>query len=241
MASTVDVKVRRVPAAWVLKVTMAVTGLLWAAFVLIHLYGNTKVFFGAESFNGYAHWLRHALYPLFPEGAVLWAFRIVLVISLVLHVAAAAILWSRGRASGGRASRTALTARFRGGRGSLQAFSARLMPFTGVMILAFVIIHVLDLTTGTRPIATAEFGGHETAYENLVASFSRPWMADFYVLMMLLIALHVFHGIRTAAQDLGAMGYRLRLVAVWVAGLASLAIVLGNALIPLAVQMGILT
>ena len=60
MASTVDVKVRRRPAAWVLKVTMAVTGLLWAAFVLIHLYGNTKVFFGADSFNGYAHWLRHA-------------------------------------------------------------------------------------------------------------------------------------------------------------------------------------
>ena len=66
-------------------------------------------------------------------------------------------------------------------------------------------------------------------------------MAAFYVLMMLLIALHVFHGIRTAAQDLGAMGYRLRLVAVWVAGIAALAIVLGNAFIPLAVQMGVLT
>lgn len=239
MATTV--RVRRWSATWALKVTMAVTGLLWVAFVLIHLYGNLKVFIGPDSFNGYAHWLRHALYPLFPEGAVLWAFRIVLTISLVIHVTAAAILWSRGRAGGSKSSRAALRDRFRGGRVSVRALSARLMPATGVLILAFVVIHVLDLTTGTRPVATEEFGGHEAAYENLIASFSRPWMATFYIVMMLLIALHVFHGVQTAAQDLGSMGHRLRVAVVWVAGLAALAIILGNAFIPLAVQIGILS
>lgn len=241
MATTLDATKRRGPATWALKVTMAVSGLLWAAYVLIHLYGNLKVFSGPESFNGYAEWLRHALYPFFPEGTVLWAFRIALVVSLVAHVVAAAILWSRGRRAGGSPARRAFRRRVTGGRFSIQAVSARLMPFTGVMILVFVVVHILDLTLGVQPIAPDEFGGHATAYQNLVASFDRPWMAAFYVLMMLLIALHVFHGVRTAAQDLGAMGYRLRTAAVWVGGLAAIAIILGNGAIPIAVQLGIVS
>ncbi len=42
-----------------------------AAFVAIHLFGNLKVFQGAEQFNGYAAWLREAFYPLLPKEFVL--------------------------------------------------------------------------------------------------------------------------------------------------------------------------
>lgn len=245
MTSITEVEVRRSPSTWALKVTMAVTGLIWVAFVLIHLYGNLKVFLGAESFNSYAHWLRHAFYPLFPEGFILWGMRIVLLIALILHVTCGAILWSRGRKGGGKRSRAAFRDRARGGRVSVQSVSARLMPFTGVMILIFIIFHILDLTTGTTPIASAEFASPtaevSTAYENLIASFARPWVAGFYVLIMVLLSLHVFHGVQTASQDLGAMGYRWRQVIVWIAGLCAIAILLGNAFIPVAVQLGVLS
>lgn len=236
---------RRVLSSWALKVAMAITGLIWVAFVLIHLFGNLKVFLGPDSFNGYAHWLREALYPLLPEESVLWAMRIVLATALVIHVGAAAILWSRGRRGGGKRSRVAFRDRGRAGRLSIQAVSARLMPFTGVIILIFLVFHIFDLTVGTAPIATIEFEGHgietSSAYENMIASFSRWWVAVLYSLTMILLSIHVFHGVKTAAQDLGAMGYRLRLVAVWAAGISAAAILLGNATIPLLVQLGVLS
>ena len=230
--------------SWGLKVAMAITGLIWGAFVLVHLFGNLKVFVGWEDFNGYAHWLRHALYPLLPSGFLLWAFRIVLASALVIHVYAATVLYIRGRRGGTVRSWRNLQARL-GKGGRLQALSAALMPVTGLIILAFVIFHILDLTIGLPPLAGAGFeaatGETSFAYQNLVASFQRPWIAAFYVITMVLLSLHVFHGVRTAATDLGAMGYRLRAVATWVAGFAAIAILLGNGLIPLAVQFGVLT
>lgn len=232
----------RPPGNWALKVTMAVTGLIWVAFVLIHLYGNLKVFIGPESFNTYAHWLRHAFYPLFPEGFILWAMRIILVVALLLHIWAATIVWLRGRRAGGKSARINLRDRARGGRGTVKSVSAQLMPYTGLAILAFLIMHVLDLTLGASPVAPVEFAGHTEsasyAYANLVASFQRPWMAAIYLLMMVLLSVHVFHGVQTAGQDLGAMGYRLRQVLVWVGGLCALVILAGNGFIPVAVQMG---
>ncbi|VEI13811.1 succinate dehydrogenase cytochrome b subunit [Trueperella bialowiezensis] len=225
----------KAPPSWALKVTMAITGSIWGIFVLIHLYGNLKVYQGAEKFDGYAFWLRHAFEPFFPEAGVLWIMRIVLVIALVLHVGAATILYFRGR-------------RFRGPhrakkyRNGLQAVSARLMPLTGVLILAFIIIHILDLTVGVQPIATDQFQGptatESTAYSNLVASFSRPLVAAFYSLMMVFLAIHLAHGAKNIAVDLGAMGKRLRAGFVIVGAVAAIAILIGNASIPIAVQMG---
>lgn len=190
---------------------------------------------GPESFDGYAFWLRHAFAPLFPETGVLWIMRVVLVTALILHVVSAVILYFRGRRFRGRH-------RAKKYRNGLQAVSARLMPLTGVLILAFIIIHVLDLTVGAAPIATDAFQGptatESTAYSNLVASFSRPLVAVFYSLMMVLLAIHVAHGAKNVAVDLGAMGKRVRMTLVVVGAIAAIAILLGNASLPLAVQMG---
>ena len=225
------------PASWVLKVLMAVTGAIWAAFVLIHLYGNLKVFLGPDSFNGYAHWLKNAFYPLFPKEGVLWMLRIVLIIALAIHVYAATTLYLRGRKARGR-----FRAKAKARRTGFQSFSAGLMPVTGVLILAFIILHVLDLTVGAQPVAPEGFAMHTAgesfAYSNLVASFSRLPVAIGYVVMMVLIAIHIAHGTTTLAQDLGAMGKRLRKTMAVIGGLAAAAIVLGNAAIPIAVQVG---
>ena len=228
---------RHLVPSWVLKTTMAVTGVLWVAFVAIHLFGNLKVFQGAHAFNSYAAWLREAFYPLLPKGFLLWALRIALAVSIVAHVWSAALVWWRGRQARG-----SHRARLKGAR----SWSAWLMPITGVVLLAFLVVHILDLTIGAPPAATAAFehpaaDGTAYAYENLVASFQRPAMAIFYVLVMVLLSLHIAKGFSTLAVDLGVMGKRLRASLAAIGGLLAVAILLGNATIPILVQLGVLS
>ena len=111
------------------------------------------------------------------------------------------------------------------------------MLLTGVVLLLFVVFHVIDMTTGTAPVAPESFVAG-SPYANLVASFSRPWVAAFYGITMLLLAVHIAHGVRTAAGDLGVTGLRSRSGFAVVGGVAAAAVLFGNAAIPLAVQAG---
>lgn len=216
--------------SWGLKTAMAVSGALWAFFVAVHLFGNLKIFAGAEAFNGYSAWLRVAFYPLLPEESVLWALRVALVVGLVVHVGCAALLWARARRARGPHR-----ARIRGAR----SVGAWLMPVTGIGVLAFLVIHLLDLTLGTQPIAASTYA-HADAYANLVASFQRPWSATFYVAIMVLLSVHLAKGFTTMAADLGVMGRRWRAALVAVGGLLALAVLLGNGAIPILVQLGVI-
>ena len=124
------------------------------------------------------------------------------------------------------------------------AWGARTMLPGGVVILVFGVVHLLDLTVGAivSPEAYADAGpdGVIPAYANLVASFSRPWMAVFYTVSMVVIGAHVWHGWRTLLQDWGVTGRRLRAAWATVGALAALAIIAGNAVIPLLVLAGVI-
>ncbi|WP_347353140.1 succinate dehydrogenase [Intrasporangium sp.] len=222
--------------SWALKVVMAVSGLTWLAFVLVHLVGNLKVYTGASHFDAYAAWLREVLVPLAPHGAVLWALRVVLVVLLVAHVWAAALLTARARAARGP---------HRARLHSWRSFVARTMPVTGLVVLGFLVLHVLDLTLGVRPVAPsgfrAETSGTFFAHENLVASLSRPWAAAVYTVTMVLLAGHVLHGTLVAVQDLGGVGRSVRAVATWAGAVLAVAILLGNAVIPVAILLGVVS
>lgn len=225
------------------KYVMAVTGLIFSAFVLVHMIGNLKVYQGPEAFNSYAHWLRNAFYPVLPYEGLLWILRVVLLVSVLAHVVCALLLKSRARRA--RGSTRARSARRRRGLG-LSVFAARSMLTTGVVLLLFVIFHILDLTTGTRPAAPQGFQAatHESsfAYSNLVDSFSR-WPASLvYIAAMLALALHLLHGLVSAVYDLGVgVGTGARNVLAAVALLVALVIALGNTTIPVAVLMGLIS
>lgn len=223
---------RRRPSNHALKLVMAVTGILFVAFVVVHMIGNLKVYAGPEDFNSYAHWLREAFQPVLPYEGLLWILRVVLLIALVLHVWCAAVLWARARRARGRY------------RAPLRRTSAlaRTMPLTGIALLAFVVFHILDLTSGQAgaesfrgPTADESF-----AYQNLVASFERPVAAIAYIVAMLALAAHVLHGVWMAAHDLGVTGRRPRVIVKVLAGVAAIALLLGNASIPVAVLVGAL-
>lgn len=211
------------------KTTMAVTGLIFAAFVFVHMYGNLHIYYGAEAFDEYAHWLRTLLEPILPYEGMLWILRVVLLVCLVLHVGCALLLSSRARRARGPHRRRGLR--------RTESWMARTMLVSGVIILLFIIFHILDLTIGAAPAATDRFA-HGAAYANLVASFQRPVVAAFYILAMLVLTSHIAHGIWAAAHDLGATGRRLRQCSVVVAGAVALAICIGNISIPVMVLTG---
>jgi succinate dehydrogenase cytochrome b subunit len=224
------------PSTFLCKQVMAVTGLVFGLFVLVHMIGNLKAYLGPQHFDDYALWLRRLLEPLFPYAGVLWTLRVVLLICLLAHVACAVILVGRARGARGPFRRTKL---------AFGAFGARSMLVTGVVLLLFVIFHLLDLTTGSRPVASPSFvettGARSFAYENLVHSFDRPWAAAVYMLAMALLGLHLAHGLWLAVNDLGATGRRTRQVGMITAGAVALAVTVGNLSLPIAVLTGVVS
>ncbi|CAI38110.1 succinate dehydrogenase subunit [Corynebacterium jeikeium] len=222
--------------SWAMKLTMAITGIIFALFVLVHMVGNLKVYMGAESFNTYADFLREFGYPLLPHESFLWVARIVLLVSLILHVWCAFALTSRAHQSRGRYRRKGMIS-------SWNTFTARSMIVTGVVLLLFIIFHILDLTMGVKPVASEDFqgptDGAHAAYQNLIASFDRPAVAIFYILAMLILFMHLSHGIWTATSDLGITGHRTRKVMLWIAYLLPAIVMIGNISIPLAVMFGL--
>lgn len=220
---------RRLPISnfWA-KLVMAVTGLIFVAFVFVHMYGNLHIFYGPESFDEYAHWLRTVFEPLLPYEGLLWILRVVLLASLVAHVGCAILLWVRARRARGPFSREGLP---------LKTLQARTMLVSGIVILLFVIFHILDLTIGAAPAATDVFE-YGAAYANLVASFQRPVVALFYILAMVLLAAHIAHGVWTTAHDLGVTGRRWRAGFLIGGGVLAIAIAAGNILIPVLVMTG---
>lgn len=231
-----DARIRTAPKlpSWVLKLVMAVTGTIFALFLLVHMFGNLKVFTGAEHFNAYAHWLHTILEPFLPWNGVLWILRIVLSVSLVAHIVAAVILKQRARKSRGKVARR---------RMPLRTFAGRNMLVTGIVLFAFIVFHIMDLTLGTTGVAPDAYAAATTessfAYQNLVASFERPAAAAFYILALLTLFLHLGHGLVTVVHDLGMTGKRTRAIGFAVGGLMALAILLGNILIPIAVLIGV--
>src|SRR3954465_7358324 len=71
------------------KYAMAISGMVLMAFVLVHMVGNLKIYFGASSLDRYSHWLRQVGEPALPEQWLLWFTRIVLLVALVVHLHAA--------------------------------------------------------------------------------------------------------------------------------------------------------
>lgn len=218
------------------KFVMAATGTVFALFVIVHMVGNLKVYLGAEHFDDYAHWLRTLGEPLLPYEGVLWTLRVVLVLCLIGHVGCGVLLWRRARHARGAFRRRSM---------GWRTFSARTMPVTGIVLGLFLVFHLLDLTTGTTPIASSAYDPGTTttsaAYENLIASFDRPAVSAFYLLAMAVLGLHLLHGLWSVVNDLGVTGQRWRQGATVLGGVLAGAVFLGNASIPVAVLTGMVS
>jgi succinate dehydrogenase / fumarate reductase, cytochrome b subunit len=176
-----------------LKVVMAVTGAVLVGYLVLHMVGNLKIFFGAESLDTYAEWLRTIGEPALPYSAMVWILRVVLLAAVVLHVVSATVLARRA----GRARPVKYAARPK----TPGSYAARTMRWGGVIIALFVVYHILDLTTGTLN----PNGVYGEVYANVTADFApeRWYVTLFYTLAVVAVGLHLRHGLWSALQTLG--------------------------------------
>ena len=208
---------------------MAGTGFVLVAYLFVHMIGNLKIFFGAESFDHYAHWLRTIAEPLLPQGWFLWIVRAVLTFAVIGHIVAATILARRARKA--RPVRYAHRPKVQG------SYAARTMRWGGVIILLFVIYHILDLTTGTlNPNAVPG-----EVYANVAADFapSRWYVTLFYTLSIVAVGFHLRHGIWSAVRTFGQQTARGERIARATALTISVALVAGFLSVPFAVTLGL--
>ncbi len=211
------------------KAVMAVTGGILVLYLVLHMVGNLKIFLGAEEFNHYAHWLRTMGEPAVPRRTVLTVIELVLGASVLLHMWSAVSLARRASA--------ARPVKYQSRKKShAQGYATRTMRYGGVIIAVYVVWHLLDLTF----FALNPKGADATPYERMVADFdpSRWYITVWYVVAVLLVGLHLHHGIWSAFQTLGLRTPRshnaLRGLAATVAG----AVTLGFVAVPLSITFG---
>lgn len=208
---------------------MAVTGLVFIGYVLLHMYGNLKVFAGHDAFNEYAHHLRTFGEPMLPHEGLLWIIRAVLVLSIIGHAYAAFTLWSRAH--------QARSHKYVVRKAAAATLSSRTMRWGGLAILAFVVWHLLHFTIGK---VNPDGGPTNDPYNLVVDSFGVWWMTVIYLLAMVALAMHLRHGVWSASQTLGltsTAGARER--ANFVAVTLAVVIAGGFALVPLSILFGI--
>ncbi|MGH3967533.1 MAG: succinate dehydrogenase cytochrome b subunit, partial [Mycobacterium sp.] len=182
-----------------LKAAMATSGLIMVLFLLGHMYGNLKVFSGQAAFDDYAHHLRTVGEPFLPYAGALWIVRVVLVVSVVIHIGAALILWQRARtATAGRGGWRYESTRAR--RGVQRSYASFTMRWGGVTVAAFIVYHLLHLTTNTIHPG----GASPSPYVRLVAGFQVWWVVVSYTSALIAVGFHLRHGVWSAFATLGA-------------------------------------
>jgi succinate dehydrogenase / fumarate reductase, cytochrome b subunit len=173
------------------KAVMAVSGLIMVLFLLLHMLGNLKIFFGPSDFDAYASWLRTIGKPVLQGVWFLWIQRAVLFVAIVLHVVCAAQLSKRDR--------SARPIPYAHGQRARTSFATHTMRWGGVIIAVFLVWHLLDLTAG---VANPDFD-RGRPYHNVVVDFQVWWINVIYIVGVLMVGLHINHGFWSATQTLG--------------------------------------
>jgi succinate dehydrogenase / fumarate reductase cytochrome b subunit len=204
------------------KIVMAVTGCIMFLFVTGHMLGNLQIYDGPERLNAYGH-LLHSL------GELLWIIRGIMALTIVLHVTATIQL--------ALATRRARPVGYSVKEEINSSYASRTMYWSGPIVLAFVIFHLLEFTVGAvHPHAQFVAGD---VYGNVVSGFQVWWVSVWYIIAVSLLGLHLSHGIWSMFQSVGLAHPRLSPLLKLAAKLIALGIVLGYISIPISVLLGI--
>lgn len=175
------------------KVLVGATGLLLVIYLLIHVGGNLVFLFGPTAFNTYAATLSGLpIVPLIEIG---------LTFTFILHVYKAVTNWVANR----RARPSGYYRRRWGGRPSRKTIASSTMIVSGLILLLFIPIHVAQMrfSAGYTPPAGAAEHAHDL-YAVEMAVFANPINVAFYLLCMVIVGSHLYHGVHSAFQSLGA-------------------------------------
>lgn len=212
------------------KVIMAVTGLIWVGFVILHVAGNLQAFAGREKINAYSA-LLHG-----PGAELLLLMRVVLVVALVLHVLMAFQLT--------RMAGVARPVGYKQRDPQVSTWASRTMRWGGALLLAFIVFHILHFTTRQAdPAGWAQrydAAGRYDIYGNMVASFRIWWVSAIYLGAMILLGLHLWHGLWSSPRSVGIAQPSPNPLRRRIAPAAAIVLWLGFSIIPIAIMAGII-
>ena len=204
------------------KVVMSATGTLMALFVIGHMIGNLQIFWGPERLNAYAAALKSM-------PALLWSVRLVMFVTVLVHAMTGLLLIF-----------AALRARpvgYAKQRFQQASLSSRTMFWTGPILAAYIIYHLLDQTIGSlHPQFDAQ-----NVYQNVVIGFSRGFAAAAYIISMLVLFLHLKHGLWSLLQTLGLINPQINPTTRKTAFGLALLLMAGFIMVPAGVLSGIVT
>lgn len=166
------------------KIAMALTGLVLVLFLLSHMISNVLVFANPQHLDDYGAWLRSF-------GPLLWVARLGLLTAAVIHILAAWQLTQMSRAARGTD--------YRQHDLQVSSYAARTMRWGGVLLLAFLVFHIMNLTLGWIHPDFVE----GAVSQNLKAGLAVTWVAVFYATAMVFLGLHLGHGVWSVFQTLG--------------------------------------
>ena len=203
------------------KAIMAVTGVILFGFVVGHLLGNLQIYLGAEKLNHYS-----ALLKSMP--ALLWGTRITLLIAVILHIWSSFQLWLLQREARpvGYVKKVNINS----------TYASRVMYWSGPIVLAFVIFHLMHFTWGVVHPGGPFVEGD--VYNNVVTGFQFWPVSLFYIIAMIMLCYHLYHGLWSMFQSLG---FSHPVYTPWLqrfAKLFAILIAVGNISIPVAVMAG---
>lgn len=209
------------------KALMAITGFIGYGFVIIHMIGNFKVLEGSTGFNAYAEFLRTVGEPFLPHTVLLWIARTVLLTALIIHVWMAISLTRQDRA--------ARPVDYANKRRVQATFASLTLRWGGVALFFFIIYHLLHFTIGW---AHPNFVPGD-AYGNVVIGFQNPIVVLIYLLAMVALAMHLYHGVWSMFQSLGLNNGRTNSIWRGLAVLSGVLLFLGFSFVPIAVVTGL--
>jgi succinate dehydrogenase / fumarate reductase cytochrome b subunit len=195
---------------------MALTGVILTGFVLVHMMGNLLLYQGPEALNHYGEMLQS-------KPPLVWSARLILLVSVGLHIWAATSLTL--------ANLAARPVGYRKSAYETSTYASRTMRWGGPLLALFIVYHLLHFTVGSMH---PDFVRGDV-YHNVIVGFQSPLVTFFYVLSMVALSLHLFHGVESMLQTMGLShpkynGLRLMIGAAYAA-----VVTVGNLSFPLSV------
>jgi succinate dehydrogenase / fumarate reductase cytochrome b subunit len=203
------------------KVVMAVTGVMMFGFVVGHMLGNLQMFESKEHINAYSRFLHNL-------GELLWLERGAMLLAIALHITATVQLALRSKSARpiGYSRRQAINS----------SYASRTMYWSGPIVLAFILFHLLQFTAGYIHPESQFIPGD--VYHNVVAGFQVWWVSAWYIFAIILLGLHLSHGLWSMFQSVGLAHPRISPYLKIAAKATAIIIVLGYISIPISVLLG---
>src|SRR6056297_296572 len=209
------------------KILTGLTGLLLVFFIMFHLAGNLAVFGEPNAMNAYSKFL-HSLGPL------LWVARIGLLALFVIHAWIGISIWLKKR----KARPQGYEVYSSKGGPSKQSLSSRSMAFTGVVLLVFVVIHINTFALGDMGEVMIDGQMTHDIKTLVLDTFQSPVYAFGYTVVMILLGVHLGHGIWSAFTSLTVKSKKASAIIYTVGAVAAFLLAVGFLFIPLYIYFG---